>query len=103
MRNLASVPRFLATWTCFFIPTIFLHAQSPVKVDVSGTWKADFDTQIGLQKYAFKLKQDGDTVSGTASVDTNGEKREVTFKEGKIDGDKLTLVETLSLQGQDVR
>jgi len=103
MRSLVSIPRFLAAWTCFFIPTVFLHAQAKVNVDVTGTWKAEFDTQRGLQKYTFTLKQDGDAVSGMASVDTNGEKREVTFKEGKIDGDKLTLVEPLSLQGQDAR
>jgi hypothetical protein len=80
-----------------------LHAQAGGKVDVTGTWKAEFDTQIGLQKYSFTLKQDGAAVSGKASVDTNGEKRDVTFKEGKIEGDKLTLVELLSIQGKDVR
>ncbi len=78
-------------------------AQAGGKVDVTGTWKAEFDTQIGLQKYTFTLKQDGTAISGKASVDTNGEKRDVTFKEGKIDGDKLTLIELLAIQGKDVR
>jgi enterochelin esterase-like enzyme len=103
MRCLASVPRFFAVWACLFMPTIFLHAQATVKIDVTGIWKAEFDTQIGLQKYTFTLKQDGTAVTGKASVDTGGEKREATFKEGKIEGDKLTLIELLSIQGQDVR
>jgi hypothetical protein len=103
MRCLASFPHFFALWACFLIPTSTLHAQAGGKVDVTGTWKADFDTQIGLQKYTFTLKQDGTAVSGKASVDTNGEKRDVTFKEGKIEGDKLTLVELLAIQGKDVR
>src|SRR5437763_14854950 len=103
MRRLVSVPRFLAVWACVVMPTTLLHAQATGKVDVTGTWKADFETQIGLQKYTFTLKQDGTAVSGKASVDTNGEKREATFKEGKIEGDKLTFVELLSLQDKDVR
>ena len=71
--------------------------------DISGTWKADFDTQIGLQKYTYTLKQDGTAVTGKASADTNGEKREADLKEGKIDGDTVTFVELLSFQGNDIR
>src|SRR5437868_4025895 len=103
MRCLAFFPRFLAVWACLLIPTSFLHAQAGGKVDVTGAWKAEFDTQIGLQKYSFTLKQEGAAVSGKASVDTGGEKRDVTFKEGKVEGDKLTLIELLSIQGKDVR
>ena len=43
---------------------------------VTGTWKAEFETQRGLQKYTFKLKQDGTKVTGKVNVDNNGEKRE---------------------------
>jgi enterochelin esterase-like enzyme len=100
MRKLAL---FSTLCACFLVPAGYVHAQAAAKIDVTGTWKADFDTQIGVQKYTFTLKQDGTTVTGKASVDTNGEKREATFKEGKLDGDKLTLVETLSIQAQDVR
>ena len=103
MRCLTFVPSFIAVWACFLLPTSFVPAQAGGKVDVTGTWKAEFDTQIGLQKYTFTLKQDGTAISGKASVDTNGEKRDVTFKEGKIDGDKLTLIELLAIQGKDVR
>src|SRR5262245_61863043 len=103
MRCLPSIPRLFVIGVCFLIPTSSLHAQAGGKLDVTGVWKAEFDTQIGLQKYTFTLKQDGAAVSGKASVDTGGEKREATFKEGKIDGDKLTLVELLPIQGKDVR
>jgi enterochelin esterase-like enzyme len=95
--------RFLAVGACFLLSTISVQAQSTSNVGITGTWKANFDTQVGPQEYTFTLKQDGSTVSGKASVDMNGQKREVAFNEGKIDGDKLTLVELLSLQGQDVR
>jgi enterochelin esterase-like enzyme len=79
-------------------------APAPVvAADVTGTWKADFDTQRGLQKYTFTLKQDGANVTGHASVDTNGEKRESDLKEGKIDGGTVSFVELLSIQDNDIR
>ena len=32
---------------------------SLVAADLSGTWKSEFDSQIGQQKYTYTLKQDG--------------------------------------------
>jgi enterochelin esterase-like enzyme len=89
------------------IPIILLAitacSLSAFAADVTGTWKADFETQRGVQKYAFALKQDGTNVTGKASVDTNGEKREADLKEGKVQGDTLTFVELLTIQDNEVR
>ena len=71
--------------------------------DVTGTWKAEFNTQRGLQKYTFTLKQEGATVTGKATVDREGEKREAEFKEGKVDGDTVKFVEIINAQGNDLR
>lgn len=71
--------------------------------DVTGTWKAEFDTQRGLQKYTFTLKQEGANVTGKANVDREGEKREAEFKEGKVDGDTVSFVEIINAQGNDLR
>ncbi len=71
--------------------------------NVTGTWKVDFDTQIGLQKYVITLKQDGASVTGKANAEVNGEKREADLKEGKVDGDTVSFVELLNIQGNDVR
>lgn len=70
---------------------------------VTGTWRADFDTQRGLQQYTFSLQQNGADVTGKASVTVNGEKREVELKEGKVSGDTVTFVELLSLQDNEIR
>ena len=78
-------------------------ASAVSAADVTGTWKAEFDTQRGLQKYTFNLKQDGANVTGKASVEMADQKREAEFKEGKVDGDTVTLVEMLSVQGNDIR
>jgi len=77
-------------------------AQAQAAAGITGTWQADFDTQRGLQKYTFTLKQDGTNVTGKASVDTNGEKRESDLKEGKVTGDTVSFVEPLKIQDNDI-
>ncbi len=74
-----------------------------VAADVTGEWKADFETQIGPQKYRFVLKQDGATVTGKAHSEIAGEKREVELKEGRFERDTLTFVEFLPFQGNELR
>ncbi len=71
--------------------------------EVNGTWKAEFDTQRGLQKYTFVLKRDGKTLAGKASVELDGQKREVELKDGKIEGDTVSFVETLNIQDREIR
>ena len=71
--------------------------------DVTGTWKAEFDSQIGLQKYTYTLKQDGTNLTGKANSEVNDQKREAELKEGKVDGDKVSFVEMLNFQGNDIR
>ena len=78
-------------------------AAKMLATDITGTWKAEFDTQIGKQKYTFVLKQDGVTLTGKANADINGEKHETELKEGTINGDSVSFVETLNFQGNDVR
>src|SRR5450631_4316434 len=75
---------------------------SLLAADVTGTWKADFDTQRGLQKYTFTLKQDGATVTGKASVELTDSKRESDLKEGKVSGDTVSFVEPLHIQDNDI-
>src|SRR5881394_1386462 len=76
---------------------------SALAADVTGTWKAEFDTQRGLQKYTFTLKHDGVTVTGKANVERDGEKREAELKEGKVEGDTVTFVEPLKIQDNELR
>ncbi len=89
-------------------PTLILalaaaFSFAALAADVTGTWKADFETQRGLQKYTFNLKQDGTTVTGKANVEREGEKREAEFKEGKIEGDTVKFVEMLNAGGNDIK
>lgn len=70
--------------------------------DISGKWQAEFDSQIGVQKYVYTFKVDGEKLTGTAAGDRGGEKSSVDIKDGKVAGDTVTFVEPMSFQGQDV-
>jgi enterochelin esterase-like enzyme len=71
--------------------------------DIAGQWRAEFDTQIGLQKYLFTFQTNNDKLTGKAASEVGDQKREVEFKEGKIAGDTVSFVEMFSFQGNDIR
>jgi hypothetical protein len=70
--------------------------------DVAGTWTAEFDSQIGVQKYAYVFKVDGETLTGTVTGERMGETAEVEITDGKVVGDKVTFTEMLDFQGQQI-
>ena len=78
-------------------------ARFAVAVDVTGTWTAEFDTQIGVQKYTFSFKQDGANLTGKAGSEISGEKRETELKGGKVERDTITFFELLPFQGNELR
>lgn len=69
---------------------------------VVGKWKAEFGTQIGMQKYVYTLKQEGATTTGTATAEIGGEKRDVVLHDVKVNRDTLTFTETLDFQGNTI-
>jgi hypothetical protein len=71
--------------------------------DVAGRWKAEFDTQIGLQKYVYEFKADGDTITGKATFEREQAKGEVALKEIKVNGDDISFMEPLNFDGQEIR
>ena len=83
--------------------TLAVASLSAFAADITGTWKAEFETQRGLQKYTFNFKQDGANVTGKASVEMTDQKREAEFKDGKVEGDTVTFVEPLSIQGNEIK
>jgi hypothetical protein len=68
--------------------------------DVTGKWTAEFDTQVGPQKYVFDLKAEAGKVTGKASFERMGQKGEADLKDGKLAGDDISFVEMLDFQGQ---
>src|SRR5437763_739465 len=78
------------------------QAKTPA-ADVTGTWKSEFDSQVGHQKYTFTFKQEGAKLTGKANSEVEDRKREAELKEGKVDGDAISFVEMLKIQDNDVR
>jgi enterochelin esterase-like enzyme len=76
---------------------------SLLAADVTGTWKSEFDSQIGQQKYSYTLKQDGTNLTGKANSEIGDQKREADLKEGKVEGDTVSFVEMLKFQDNDIR
>ena len=88
-------------------PILFLTlAALPLAVlaaDVTGTWKSEFNSQIGFQKYTFTFKQDRAILTGNANSEAGDRKREAELKEGKVDADTISFVEMLSIQDNEIR
>ena len=74
-------------------------AKTDGRADITGTWTASFDTQIGKQEYTYEFVQKDTTLTG--KVKSNVGSGEVL--EGKVEGDKVSFVEMLRFQDMDIR
>jgi hypothetical protein len=70
--------------------------------DVTGKWTAEFDTQVGVQKYTFDLKAAGDKLTGSAHFERMGQQGDAELKDGTVKGDEVSFVEMLDIQGSMV-
>ncbi|HXK11943.1 MAG TPA: hypothetical protein VMT70_20055 [Vicinamibacteria bacterium] len=82
---------------------VLLGAVQAHAGDVTGKWTAEFDTQVGPQKYTFDLKAAGEKVTGKALFERMGQKGEADLLEGKLAGDQVSFVETFDAMGTPVR
>jgi hypothetical protein len=70
--------------------------------DLIGKWTAEFDSQIGVQKYTYEFKQDGETLTGQATFDHSFGKGTVQLRAIKLDGDKVSFHEPFSMEGNEI-
>ncbi len=82
---------------------LVFFALPALAAEVDGKWTAEFDTQVGLQKYTYDLKLEGEKVTGKASFERMGQKGEADLLEGTLKGDKISFVEMLDFQGTAIR
>ena len=78
---------------------VFALFTAAVAADITGKWAAEFDTQIGAQKYMYDFKVDAGKLTGTAA----GPQGSVAIAEGKVTGDDVYFVENMTYQGMDIR
>jgi enterochelin esterase-like enzyme len=80
-----------------------MAASAARAADVSGQWRTEFDSPVGQQKYLFTFQSKDGKVTGKATAELGGQKRDVEFKDTKLDSDTLTFVEMLKFQDNEVR
>jgi len=76
-------------------------ATLALAADVNGTWTASFDTQVGVQKYTYTFKVDGNKLTGKAKSELTGTETDIT--DGTVNGDDISFVETLNIQDMPFR
>jgi len=79
-----------------------LVGSTQAQNNVAGKWKAQFDSQIGTQKYTFEFKLDGTNLTGRAVSERETATNDVAITNGKVDGDKISFSEPLKIQDNDV-
>ena len=88
--------------TKYLLALLVLCAPAVSAQGVTGSWRTEFDTQVGAQKYLFAFKQDGATATGTAKAEFDGKARDVVFKDVTVKGDTITFTENFEFQGNAV-
>lgn len=78
---------------------VLASAVASGRADITGTWTASFDTQIGKQEYTYEFVQKNMTLTG--KMKSNLGSGEVL--DGKVEGDKVSFVEMLRFQEMDIR
>jgi hypothetical protein len=72
--------------------------------DITGKWTTQFDSQVGVQKYAFEFKVEGAKLTGTAiSKVADAAEVKTALTEGVVNGDDITFVENLDYSGQQLK
>ena len=85
-----TMTRYLAAFA-----TTALFATAAYAQDISGTWNASFDSQVGQQTYTYTLKVEGGALTGHSKSNLG----ESALK-GSVTGSNVTFVENLDYQGQ---
>ncbi len=89
--------------TIIVLFSILIYPIYGYSADLIGTWKAEFETQIGLQKYVFTFSQNEKEITGIAISDVGGEIQEVKLTEIKLDSSKVSFVEVQNFQDMELR
>ena len=87
--------RFVISFACLLAAAGLL-----LGADVSGKWTASFETAIGVQNYTYEFVVKGTTLTGKVQSDMGGAGE---IKQGKVEGDKVSFVETFKFEGNEIQ
>jgi len=92
-----------STRVLLFISVVLLCLVPAFAADISGKWATAIQTGIGVMNYTFDFKVEGETLLGKAVMSMGGGSSESAITEGSVKGDQISFVETLKVQGQELR
>ena len=81
---------------------LMAFALPAAAADLLGQWSAEFETPIGAQKYVYEFKKSGDALTGQATFENPMGKGTVQLMDVKVEGDKVTFNEPLSMNGNQI-
>ena len=70
--------------------------------DLVGKWTAEFETQIGIQKYVYEFKAAGDKFTGKATFERTTGNGAVELKDITLKGDDIFFAEPLEIDGNEI-
>jgi hypothetical protein len=85
------------------LSTVLLCLVPAFAADISGKWTTSIKTMIGEMNYTFDFKVEGEKLTGKAVMSMGDESSESVLTEGSVKGDEISFVETLKVQGQELR
>jgi len=92
-RTIKSIIQLTA---CLALTIGFMARAEDKKVDLTGTWKSSFTNQNDqVRETVFKLKAEGDKLTGTIS----GRNNDTAIEEGKIKGEEISFQVTREFNG----
>lgn len=80
-----------------------ISARAADQPNVIGKWKAEFESQIGTQKYTFEFKTEDGKLTGKAVGIRDDATNEVALADVKLKDDQISFAEPLRIQDNDVR
>ncbi|HOU02982.1 MAG TPA: hypothetical protein PK719_08310 [Bacteroidales bacterium] len=86
--------------TLLFSPALMAAEMAD---DITGTWKAEFDTPVGIQNYTYVIKQEGTKLTGKITGIIEGRKIETDMLEGKFEGGVISFVEMMDIMDGKIR
>jgi hypothetical protein len=85
-----------------FLTLLFALASLSRAADLAGKWTAEFDSPIGVQKYAYEFKAEGDKLTGKATFEHSMGKGDSPLKDIKVKDGDVSFVETMKIQDMEI-
>jgi hypothetical protein len=94
-----TIKSILQLTACLALTLTLTASAQDKKIDLTGTWKSSSTNQNGqARETVFKLKAEGEKVTGTVS----GRNNDTAIEEGKVKGEEVSFQVTREMNGNKV-